>query len=70
MTDKQGHSELYRRINSFEYRWGLVADKVARLRAIVAQEQFVSAARVPKSKGRGPRERRIAYWADVVAGVV
>lgn len=54
-------------INAWEYRWGLVERKSTRIKAIIAQEQLMAATREPKSGGRGRRERKLSYWADIVA---
>lgn len=58
---------IYDHMRSLSYKIALSKDKVQRIRLVVAQDQFDAARHLPRSKGRGPRERTMAYWDQLWA---
>lgn len=59
--------DVYQHMTSYAYRVQRSQENVDRIRLVVAREQFDGARRLPRSGGRGPRERRLRYWDDRLA---
>lgn len=56
--------DIYAHMHSLPYQIELSQERVTRIRIQVAKDQFEAARQVPRSGGRGPRERRMRYWDD------
>ena len=73
MAERSGAtlSDVYRNMNSLEFRMELARDRTQRIGTIIAHEQHAAAAMLPAVRGRGnhARSRRLAFWADEVRRV-
>jgi hypothetical protein len=67
MDELAEHLPFFAHMTSFSYRMRLARERTSRIAAVVAHDQLSAAALQPRSRGRGLRERRLAYWADRVA---
>ena len=56
--------DVYDHMTSLAYKIERSQDRVDRIRLQVARDQFETARRLPRSGGRGPRERRMRYWDE------
>jgi hypothetical protein len=60
------HLPFYEHMKSLDFKMSLARERTERIRQQVALAQAHAAMLMPKSRGRGPRERRLAYWSDEV----
>lgn len=66
MSEPDEHLAFYTHMRSLDFKMSLARERTERIKQQVALGQAHAAMLMPKSGGRGPRERRLAYWSDEV----